>query len=205
MTMTRTWRSAVPRSKRLLRHPRLLHGAPLRAEVLPDRRVSAVDIAAKLQLAISVCERGLIDHENRHRLRQIAQGGVSGRDLPIDCFDRLLHQQRGQLARILDRQPAPVVYDYGTGSKTLGFYTRQRYTNVESLESVDIRRQDCFIVTNDSQLGDVMQAFPEARVIAHATGTASNRLAVRLMHANFGRNVELTGLYLIRTGESETR
>ena len=110
-----------------------------------------------------------------------------------------------QLARILDRQPALAVYDYGTGSKTLGFYTRQRYTNVESLESVDIRRQDCFIVTNDSQLGDVMQAFPEARVIAHATGTASNRLAVRLMHANFGRNVELTGLYLIRTGESETR
>ena len=104
-----------------------------------------------------------------------------------------------------DRQPALAVYDYGTGSKTLGFYTRQRYTNVESLESVDIRRQDCFIVTNDSQLGDVMQAFPEARVIAHATGTASNRLAVRLMHANFGRNVELTGLYLIRTGESETR
>jgi 4-amino-4-deoxy-L-arabinose transferase-like glycosyltransferase len=110
-----------------------------------------------------------------------------------------------QLARILDGQPALVVYDYGTGSKTLGFYTRQHYANLENLASVDARGRDCFIVTKDSQFDDVMRVFPGARVIAHTTGTASNRLAVRLMHANFGRSTDSTQLYLIRTGESETR
>jgi 4-amino-4-deoxy-L-arabinose transferase-like glycosyltransferase len=105
-----------------------------------------------------------------------------------------------QLARVLDAQPALAVYDYKTGSKTLAFYASQNYTNVENLAAMHDRHADCFIVTNDSQLDEVMQSFPGAHVIAHATGIASNRLAVRLMNVRFGRSADVTGLYLIRTG-----
>ena len=104
-----------------------------------------------------------------------------------------------KLARILGGQPSFNVYDYGTGSKTVGFYAQQPYTNLEKLALVNGCRRDCFIVTKESQVYDVMLAFPGAQVIAHTTGTGSNRLAVRLMHHNFGWSTEMTELYLIRT------
>lgn len=105
-----------------------------------------------------------------------------------------------RLARVLDSQPALEVYDYGTGSKTLAFYASQPYTTVENLASMQTGRDDCFIVASDSQLGEVMQTFPGARVIAHANGIASNRLAVRLMDVRFGRSTQMISLNLIRTG-----
>lgn len=105
-----------------------------------------------------------------------------------------------RLAQALGSQPALNVYDYGTGSKTLAFYARQRYTTVENLASIKAPRSDCFIVASDSKIGEVMQTFPAARVIAHADGIASNRLAVRLMDVRFGRRNQMIGLNLIRTG-----
>jgi 4-amino-4-deoxy-L-arabinose transferase-like glycosyltransferase len=108
-----------------------------------------------------------------------------------------------KLARILDTQPELVVYDYGTASKTLAFYARQPYVNVENLAQVKACEGDCFIVANTSQLTDVMKAFPGAHVIAHASGTPSNRLSARMLKANAGdANVETTRLDLIRTGRS---
>ncbi len=104
-----------------------------------------------------------------------------------------------QLARTLEGQPSLVVYDYASDSKTLGFYARQRYANLEDLASTDAHRCDCFIVTKEEHLDEVMRAFPGARVIAHTSGVASNRLAVRLMYSNFGRSTTITELYLIRT------
>src|SRR6185369_15265379 len=70
-------------------------------QVLPDLGVAAVDIGAELQPAVELRERGLVHHEYRHGLRHGASVGVAGRDLLIDCLERLLHQQSSQLLRIL--------------------------------------------------------------------------------------------------------
>jgi 4-amino-4-deoxy-L-arabinose transferase-like glycosyltransferase len=105
-----------------------------------------------------------------------------------------------RMARILEHQPTLPVYDYGTDSKTLAFYATQRYATVVDLATMHATPGDRFILASDPELDQVMQAFPNARVIAHENGIASNRLAVRLMNVKFGRHADSRTLNLIRTG-----
>src|SRR5207245_2369934 len=76
--------------------------SPLWIQIPPNLDVASVDIRAKLQPVIAIRERGLVRHEYRHGLWRSALSGVTGRDRLIDCIDRLLHQQGGQLQGILD-------------------------------------------------------------------------------------------------------
>jgi len=79
---------------------------PLRIEVLRDLGVASVDIGAKLQLAIELRERRLVDHEDRHGLWHGAADGVAGRDGLFDGLERLLHHQGGQLLGVVDPDAA---------------------------------------------------------------------------------------------------
>src|SRR3984893_9643894 len=77
---------------RRLRHP---------AQMLPDLVVPLVEIRAKLERAVLVDERGVVDEEDRHRFRQWQAVGVAERDPLIDRLDRPLQQQCAQFARVL--------------------------------------------------------------------------------------------------------
>src|SRR5580704_15116821 len=80
----------------------LRRGSPLRIQLCPNLGVASVDVRAKLQSAVAILERGLVDDEDRHRLRQADFGSVARCDRLIDGLDRLLHQQSGQLPWLLD-------------------------------------------------------------------------------------------------------
>jgi 4-amino-4-deoxy-L-arabinose transferase-like glycosyltransferase len=112
-----------------------------------------------------------------------------------------------KLARVLDGQPDLVVYDYRTSSKTLGFYSRQHYVNVERLDDLDpTDPRGCFIMANDAELDDVLMTFPSARVVARASGIPNNRLAPRMLtKTRWYGDLETTRLVLVRTGGSTAR
>src|SRR3954470_5491456 len=66
------------------------HRLPHWMQVRPDLGVAVVYVGTKLQCAIAIDKRGLVNHECRHVRRQIASGGAARRDRLIDRFDRLL-------------------------------------------------------------------------------------------------------------------
>jgi 4-amino-4-deoxy-L-arabinose transferase-like glycosyltransferase len=112
-----------------------------------------------------------------------------------------------KLARVLDSQPALVVYDYRTHSRAIAFYARQPNVNVENLAEVDVREpDDSVIVANDAELDDVLMTFPSARVVARASGIPNNRLAPRMLtKTRWYGDLETTRLVLVRTGGSTAR
>src|ERR1700681_4557533 len=71
------WQSAATLVRSTPRGNRNLRG---RAEPLGDCGVALIKVAAELERPIGVDERGLVDDENRNRLRQIAPVGNTGID-----------------------------------------------------------------------------------------------------------------------------
>jgi 4-amino-4-deoxy-L-arabinose transferase-like glycosyltransferase len=110
-----------------------------------------------------------------------------------------------KLARDLDGRPDIVVYDYRARSLSLAFQARQQYVYIDSLDSVSEDAADCFIVANDADVVDVLNAFPQSHVVSHASGIPTNRLVARMFNNTrwFG-DQETTRLSLVQTG-SPTR
>src|SRR5580658_3565003 len=95
----RPWKNAFPHS--LAPHLTLVKGStpglagrlafrhrfPPWIQVRPDLGVAPVCVSAKLQPTVDIRKRGLVDHEYRHWLRQIASGGAARRDRLIDRID----------------------------------------------------------------------------------------------------------------------
>jgi hypothetical protein len=106
------------------------------------------------------------------------------------------------LARHLDGQPDVPVYDYRTTSKVLGFYARQRYLTIDALTAIEPPHAgDCFILTDEADVGHVLETMPGSQVVARAVGTATNRLAPRMFnHTRWYPNVAAVQLALVRTG-----
>lgn len=111
-----------------------------------------------------------------------------------------------QLARFLDDQPPLPLYDYRSRSKTLAFHVDRPYVNVETLEQIVPAGADVFVVAEDENVADVLRAFPGAGVVAHASGTRTNKLPPRILQETGWteppRRIHLT---LVRTGPGTTR